>query len=240
MLGHDTRRKERRMQVPSTCVKRTTIMLLVTLLALSVGCASKPFEPPAVWDGLEYRSGTASTVWYVRPRLEPRAWRTVMIDPPIVTIDERWDPIVNAIPVGQGIAPSHLSSRDVAEVKDVIGAATRRILAEELEAGGYRVVDQAQLDTIRLSPGLVDVYMDVPERGLAPRRSDDRMTLVMELSDATTTRVIARYVAREKGGFGMLHVPNTVVQDPDFRRAVRAWARAVRTSLDELSQAAAT
>jgi hypothetical protein len=82
--------------------------------------------------------------------------------------------------------------------------------------------------------------MDVPERGLAPRRSDDRMTLVMELSDAATTRVIARYVARETGGFGMLAVPNTVVQDPDFRRAVRAWARAVRTSLDELSQAAAT
>jgi hypothetical protein len=62
------------------------------------------------------------------------------------------------------------------------------------------------------------------------------MTLVMELCDATTGQVFARLVDVQTGAMGALQFPDTVTNNREFLRIVRAWAQRLRTDLDKMSR----
>ena len=85
--------------------------------------------------------------------------------------------------------------------------------------------------TLRVSAALAFAYIDTPSSGLVRLRNDDTMTLVMNLSDASTGELLARLVDTKKGKFGMLESPNTVANDMMFRGAVRDWAGTLRDAL---------
>lgn len=203
------------------------IAIQVGLTCLLVGCATNSSQPPATWDGLEYRAGKGTGALYVRPGDEFKAYRTVIIDPLVVAIDKDWNPVLSTIPVGQGVAPDHMSSREIEHVKDTIASEFHDIFVKELAAGGYEIVQRPAGDTVRVSPGIADVYMESKYGGA--------MTLVMELRDAPSGQLLARLVDKKTGDMGFLQFPDSVTDNVNFRRAVQAWARRLRAGLDEMS-----
>ena len=203
------------------------IALRLGFTILLVGCATNSSQPPATWDGLEYRPGKGTGALYVRPGDEFKAYRTVMIDPLVVAIDKDWHPVLSTIPVGQGVAPDHMSSSEIQHVKDTIAGEFRNIFVKEVTAGGYQVVEQPGGDTVRVSPGIADVHMESKHGGA--------MTLVLELRDAPSGQLLARLVDRKTGDMGFLQFPDSVTDNVNFRRAVQAWARRLRAGLDEMS-----
>jgi hypothetical protein len=158
-----------------------------------------------------------------------------MIDPLAVAIPENWYPVGNTSE-HLGTGPRKLSSSEIQHIKDTLASRFRTIFVDELTDGGYQVVERPSDDTVRVSPGLADVYIDTPERSLAAGASPDRMTLVMELCDATTGQVFARLVDVQTGAMGALQFPDTVTNNREFLRIVRAWAQRLRTGLDEMSR----
>jgi len=157
-----------------------------------------------------------------------------MIDSPVVVIDKHWNP-VRGIPVGQGFAPDYLSSSEIQHIKDTVASEFRDTLVKEVTAGGYQVVERPGADTVRVSPALIDVYMDTPDHTMLTFPDPGRMTLVMELCDAPTGHTVARLVDKKTGNMGVLQGPNSVTDNADFRRAVQDWARQLRAGLDKLS-----
>ncbi|MDH4165525.1 MAG: DUF3313 domain-containing protein [Gammaproteobacteria bacterium] len=210
-------------------------VLRVGCAALLGGCAVNVAQPPATWDGLDYRPGQESGALYVRPGAQSMAYRTVMVDPLAVAIPEHWYP-VGGTSEHLGTGPRKLSSSELQHIKDTLAGRFRYLFVAELTDGGYRVVERPGDDTVRVSPGLADVYMNTPERSLTARRRADSMTLVMDVRDATTGELLARLVDRQKGVMGALQFPNTVANSVDFRRAVEAWAQRLRAGLDEMSK----
>lgn len=204
-------------------------------MSLLAGCATTTSEPPATWDGLEYRPGKESGSLYVRPGAEFRAFRTVMIDPLVVAIDANWNPALSTIPAGQGVAPDHLSSGELQHVKDTIAGEFRRIFVDEMTDGGYQVVEHPRSDAVRVSPGLTDIRVNTPYRSLSMASRADRMTLVMELRDAMTGELVARLVDTQTGAMGVLQFPESVINSADFRRVVQAWAQRLRADLDRMN-----
>lgn len=98
---------------------------------------------------------------------------------------------------------------------------------------GYRSVTEGHPDTLRISPGLTNVYMNTPPGTLDTWPAyQGRMTLVMEFRDGSDGRLLVRVVDRETGALGLLQAPNTVINSTDFQSAVRSWARAVSRLLD--------
>jgi hypothetical protein len=192
--------------------------------------------PPQNWDGLEYRKTKGLDAVYVRPNVEFKVYRNVVLDPVEVAFDRNWDPNRDS-----RSAAGRLSSKDMQEIKDEMASEFRRIFAEQLAAGGYDVVAGPLEDTLRVSAGLADVYINAPDVMTAGRTRSytmnaGRMTLVMELRDGPTGQLLARVVDQHVGSeTGFAQVTNSVTNSAEFRRAVTAWAKRLVTGLDKVS-----
>jgi hypothetical protein len=202
--------------------------------AVLAGCATTSSPPPATWDGLEYRPGKESGALYARPGAESRAYHTVMLDPLAVAIPDNWYPVGGTnLPQGAS-GPRKLSSDEIQHIKAVLADRFRTLFTNELADGGYPLVERPNEDTVRVSPGLANIFMDTPEHSLAAGLGADTMTLVMDLRDATTGQLLVRLVDEQSGTMGALQFPNTVVNSADFRHAVKAWAQRLKTGLDQM------
>jgi len=201
---------------------------------LLAACATTYDPPPATWDGLELRQSSPHGALYLRPGLRAGPYRTVTLDPLVVAPGRNWMPVRN-VRTGKVVERHPLSSEELRYIEDKIGAAFRDFFVEELTAGGYRIVDQPQADTLRVTCGLANVKIDTPSAGMGRLREDDSMTLVVDLYDASSGELIARVVDTKKGKLGMLEAPNTVVTNRAFRRAVEDWADRLRIALDAVN-----
>lgn len=210
--------------------------LAVALLTATTAMADKP---PQTWDGLELTKKKGLDLVYIRPNVQFKAYKDVMIDRLEVAFDKNWDP--NRSVKG---ASGRLSTEDMQKIKDNMATEFQKVFVEELGKGGYAVVDRIGDDTLKVSPGLANVYINAPDTSMStPGRSTTyttqgagRMTLVMELRDAPTGQLLAR-VLDEKAGTdtGWAQVTNSVTNTADFRRAVRSWAQRLVKGLDKLN-----
>ncbi len=197
-------------------------------------CTSTLPPPPVSWDGLEFHETDAVNALYLRPGPRVATYRTIVMDPLVIATDPRWYPIRD-IRTGLVIGKHPISSEENEYVVDKLGPEFRKIVAEELAAGGYRVLDEPELDSLRVSAGLTKVWIETQDTSMGRRQDPDTMTLVMDLSDASSQVLLARVIDEKRGRMGTLQLPNTVTNAVDFRNAVRDWGRALRTLLDEMN-----
>jgi hypothetical protein len=210
--------------------------LAVVLLTATAAMADKP---PQSWDGLELTKRKGLDLVYIRPDVQFKAYKDVMIDRLEVAFDKNWDPNRNV----RGTS-GRLSTEDMQRIKDNMATEFQKVFVEELGKGGYAVVDKMGDDTLRVSPGLANVYINAPDTSMStPGRSTTyttqgagRMTLVMELRDAPTGQLLARVIDTKAGtDTGWAQVTNSVTNSADFRRAVRAWAQRLVKGLDTVN-----
>jgi hypothetical protein len=201
-------------------------------LLASLASAAKP---PENWDGLEYRKTKGLDAVYVRPGVEFKAYRSLVLDPVQVAFDKNWDPNKDA----RG-ASARLSAADMQKIRDEMASEFRRIFGEQLSAAGYDVVARPLEDTLQVTAALADVYISAPDAMTAGRSytytmSAGRMTLVMELRDGPTGQLLARVVDRHAGDeTGYAQIANSVTNSAEFRRAVTAWAKRLVKGLNKL------
>jgi hypothetical protein len=192
-------------------------------------------SPPETWDGLERRKAKGVDLVYVRPGVEFKVYRSLVLDPVQVAFDKSWDPNRDV-----RSASRRLSASDMQEIRDGMGSEFRRIFGEELAAAGYDVVAKPLEDTLQVTAALADVYINAPDAMTAGRTTTytmnaGRMTLVMELRDGPTGQLLARVVDRHVGNeTGFATVANSVTNSAEFRRAVTAWAKRLVKGLDRL------
>jgi len=208
----------------------------LAVVVLAAAPAMSKDKPPASWDGLELRKTKGLDLVYVRPGVEFKAYKSVAIDALMVAFDKNWDP--NSTVRG---ASRRLSADDLQRIKDDMATEFRKVFVEELGKGGYTVVDKLGDDTLRVLPGLADVYINAPERDYAGRSTTyttdaGRMTLVMELRDGPTGQLLARVIDQKAGNnMGPWQVADSVTNSAEFRRAVRAWADRLVKALDKVN-----
>ena len=202
------------------------------IVAFLAACTSTAVGPPQTWDGLEYRPTPGLDALYLTPAGISRTYRTVIVDDPVVTLDRNWRPRRETTPIS-----SAMTATEIESLKHSLSGAFARILVEQLAAGGYPSVPHARPDTLRITSGLANVYINTPPGTmLSWPMYTGRMTLVMDLRDAQTGRLLARILDEQVGDLGMLQQPNTVVNSPDFRRAVQGWSDAVIACLEVQSR----
>jgi hypothetical protein len=208
-------------------------VLAATCLALASLSANA--APPESWDGLEYRKTKGLDAVYVRPGVEFRAYRNLVLDPVQVAFDKDWDPNRDS----RSLA-GRLSAADMQKIRDDMAGEFRRIFAKELAAAGYDVVAKPMEDTLQVTAGLADVYINAPDTMTAGRTytytmNAGRMTLVMELRDGPTGQLLARVIDRHVGrDTGYAQLTTSVSNSAEFRRAVTAWAQRLVKGLNRL------
>lgn len=217
-------------------MKSARSMMVGLALALLAATPALPDKPPQSWDGLELTKKKGLDLVYVRPNVEFKAYQDVSIDGLEVAFDKNWDPNDSVRGTSR-----RMSTADIEKIRTDMATEFRKVFVEELGKGGYAVVDQAGENTLRVSPGLADVYINAPDRMEAGRVTTyttdaGRMTLVMELRDGPTNQLLARVIDRKSGtDMGFAQVTNSVTNTAEFRRMVRSWAQRLVKGLDTVN-----
>lgn len=215
---------------------RTGFVALFAVALLCGATAVGAATPPASWDGLELRKVKGLDAVYVRPGVEFKEYRTLYLDPVEVAFDKNWDPNQSSRSLS-----GRLSASDIEKIRAEMATEFQRIFAERLAKGGYQVVDRPGDDTLQVSAGLANVYINAPDKATAGRTytftvSAGRMTLVMELRDGPTAQLLARVVDQHVGrDSGFMSISNGVTNSAEFRRAVQGWADKLVEGLDRVA-----
>lgn len=205
---------------------------------LAGGCASSSPQPEAEWDGLVRQENPRLSAVFVRPgALEDiPAFRNVMLDPVYVSFASDFESGRRS-----GSVARRLNADDMAAIRQNVADIFHQIFREELEAGGYALVEEPGPETLRVSAAIVDLFISAPAAAEGAGRTrtytanTGRMTLVAELRDSVTGEILARAVDGRSGrNTGFWTITNRVTNTADARRAVRVWARALRDALDEM------
>ncbi|HET9448502.1 MAG TPA: DUF3313 family protein [Steroidobacteraceae bacterium] len=187
-------------------------------------------------DGLELvegpRNGQGMAVVYVRPGATLAPYKSVMLDPVEVAFDKSWMP-----------RPS-MSARDRERVRQELAEEFRIAFADELvKIGGYKIVQVADADVLRVTAAIVDLYVEAPGVGTSDWSktytvSASRMSLIAELRDAESGAILARVADRKVASSpgrmpgGVLHWTTRAANRAEARRTLRSWAGLLRAALD--------
>lgn len=210
-------------------------LLLVAAAALVLGlagCATQ--RAPAEWEGLALQPGTRLDRVYLRPGANFAGYRRVQLDPASVAFDRSWDPNA-ARPLSERVTPD-----DVQRIRSELAQMLRLGFEEELARGNYELTTGTGADVLRVTPSIVDLYVNAPDTMQGGRSRTyvmdaGRMTLVVEARDSVTGQLLARVVDTRRGtDVGQLQWANAVSNSAEARRAIQQWARTLRAGLDRL------
>jgi hypothetical protein len=204
--------------------------LLVLGLALLAVRAPAQTAPAASmsYDGLQEVKRKNLDLLYVRPDASLAGYKKVWLDPVEVAFHKSWKR-----------DRQQVSASDRERIRRDMAEEFRRVFTEELEEkGGYEIVAAAGPDVLRVTAGIINLYISAPDTMQAGRSktytvSAGEMTLVAELRDAETGAILARVADRKSGpSSGRLQWATRGTNITEARRALRAWATVLRTGLD--------
>ena len=210
------------------------VWLAATACAMLASGAAFAEKLPETWDGLVQRKSKGIDAVYVRPDVDFKVYRNVLLDPVVIAFDKNWKPN------RAGSSSLRLSASDIEKIREKTASGFQSIFAEELAAGGYAIVPKPLDDTLRVSAGLADVYINAPDTASAGRtktytRGAGRMTLAMELRDGPTGQLLARVVDRHVDDSSVAQWTTSASNTADFNRAVKDWARRLVKGLDSVT-----
>jgi hypothetical protein len=226
--------------------KRAAFRTCVLALAAALGgaCASQNSQAPPAWDGLELVKNKDKTqgmdLVYVKPGASLVRYRRVMVDPVQISFDKNWKrDMDDDLMRFNKVDPESIRKELVEEFAEV----SRRELEQE---GRYELVNQPGDDVLRVTPAIINLYINAPDtmepgRGRTFVMDAGQMTLIAELRDSMTNTLLARVVDREEGtDLVGLQVANTVTNSADAERAIAKWADALRSALTNAQTRVAT
>lgn len=225
----------------NTGLRRITRPLSLGLLVMGVAVAAllpamAADEPPKEWDGLVRVSSKQLDHLYKLPEADFSGYKRVRLDPIEVEFDKNWKPNQNER------SPSRrLTDEDIEKIKKALAEEFRKVFTEELTKNGYAVVEESGEDVLRVSAAIINLYITAPEKMSAGRSrtyttSAGHMTLVVELRDSVTGKLMARAIDSVQGrDTGNFMITNSVTNMSSARTALSKWAVVLREGLDEAS-----
>jgi hypothetical protein len=227
------------------------VWVFVWSLATALACASEGFDPVVetggdaeiTADGLHRLRHAGFEDGWLRPDANLAAYDTIVVSPPLVAYDRT--PRRNVTEVG--MTPNFLLSQDqMASLKLQLVEA---IGSEFARSAHYAVVETPGPGTLRIDPAIVRLVVRVPtdpapDRDFVYSTATAILTLVLDVRDAETGEILARFADRREArapgsnGTTTLTWSNPVNDSAAVRITFRRWARVLREKLDRLQEMA--
>jgi hypothetical protein len=152
-----------------------------------------------------------------------------MIDPVEVAFSKDWRPTAMEV-----------TKRDRENIRTGVAEGFREVFTKELqEKAGYQVVDAAGPDVLRVTAGIIELYIEAPDTGRTSSISRSwvvsagNMTLVGELRDSESGAILARVADRSAGrDTGRMDWATGSSNKAEARRIMGQWAAILREALD--------
>jgi hypothetical protein len=156
-------------------------------------------------------------------------YRTVLIEDAPVSFVTRWANVHRNV----------VSNRDIARLRKEMADVLKEELTEKLSADGrYRIVEEAEVDTLLIKPEIIDLNVAAPGSGQHTKLVDSAgyATLSLEMVDAFSGLPAVQLLDRKeaRGSGREYFMGNRSNNAREFRRMMAGWAERVRSQLDLL------
>ena len=177
---------------------------------------------------------------YLLPGADFRSYTEVMIDPAEVAFRKDWMRNINQ----QNRSPSNkISTEDAQEIAAAARSGFGEIWDEAFRKAGYEVVKSPGPGVLRLSPKVIDLYINAPDTMSAGRSRSytveaGEATLVLQASDSQTGAALGYAVDRRRTrSNGMtLSWTTSVSNRGDFGILFKDWANICVSALEDLKE----
>jgi hypothetical protein len=196
--------------------------------------------PQGSWDSLIEVKSSRFDDAFLLPGADFRGYDKVILDPAEVAFRKDWMRDMNNARQING----RVTEEEAKRILSIVKADTGEIFAKAFAKAGYQVVDAPAEKALRVTPAIINLYVNAPDTMSAARvmtftTEAGEATLVLELRDSLTNallaRVVDRRVAERMGGFGNRPtMSNSVTNQADFQRAASTWANASVKGLESL------
>lgn len=193
-------------------------------------------KAPVNWDGLVQVKSKRMDLVYLQPGADFRGYTKILLEPTEVSFAKNWRRDYNS---STSSLSSRVSDSDVQQAISKGVQAASDIFAEAWTKGGYTVVNAPGPDVLRVKTGVVNIWVNAPDRPTAGRsytfsREAGQATLFVEARDSLTGALLGRAVDQRVVGDNMQAWRTSVSNRADFSDAVQIWAKACVRGMDEL------
>ncbi|MBW2693275.1 MAG: DUF3313 family protein [Deltaproteobacteria bacterium] len=206
-----------------------TIFGAVLATALCAACATESRVPDVTHDGLERIENSRVALAWVKPDVDFSQYTHVGLLDCMVSFRRNWR-----------MNHSGVRTRDMERIKRDLADEFRTVFTQELENGGFPVVEAPDDHVLLIRPAIIDLNVAAPDTNSAGRSdsftaSPGQMTLVIELFDSVSNEILARAIDRRTArNVGNIRWTTRGTNRDAARRILRRWAGMLVAKLDEV------
>jgi hypothetical protein len=210
--------------------------LLSCCFVAALGISHEPMAaqpvPQVSPEGLQLQKSKDARLVYLRPGVTFDKYDRVVILDSYVEFAKDWQRDYNDDALG---LQDRVSSQDMDRMKAGVAAAFKKVFTEELQKGGYQVVETAAPDVLVLRPAIFNLQVTAPDLMTANMktvvvRSAGQMTLYLELWHSAPNTILARIMDSKADEWGGVATRTTNLGAMDD--ILRDWARKLVKHLD--------
>jgi hypothetical protein len=160
-----------------------------------------------------------------------------MLDPPLVAFRKNWLRDVNDSTAG---VSRDVTDEDAKKILERAKSGFTDVFSKEFQKAGVTLVTEPGADVLRLSPGVIDLYINAPDT-MSPGMSRTytmeagEATLILEARDSISNALLGRAVdRRETQGSGVATITSSVTNIAEFERLFSQWAKISIKGFNEL------
>jgi hypothetical protein len=135
-----------------------------------------------------------------------------------------------------------VSDEDAQKILEKAKTGFTEVFTKEFKKAGIEVASAPGPDVLRLTPGVVDLYINAPDT-MSPGRSRTytmeagEATLILEARDSVTNTLLGRVLdRRETQGGGTMQMTSSVTNIADFEQLFAQWAKIAIKGAKELKE----
>jgi hypothetical protein len=209
----------------------------LSLLALLAAGLAFAKDIPENWDGLVRVKAKRMDAAYVAPGADFRAYTKVMLDPTYVAFRKNWLRDINDSSAG---VSRDVTEDDAKKILEKAKSGFTEVFTKEFQKAGITMVTEPGADVLRLSPAVIDLYINAPDT-MSPGMSRTytmeagEATVILEARDSLTNALLGRALdRRDTQGSGVAQITSSVTNIAEFERLFSQWAKIAIKGLNEL------
>lgn len=194
------------------------------------------------WEGLQrVPSKTLDEAWLL-PGANFAGYRKVLIEPIEVSFRKGWERDMNRS--APATARPRVTAAEAERIRQWMGEDFAEVLRQDFAAAGFEVVTTSGPDVLRLTPVLLNVYLNAPDTFGQAGRIDaysfeaGEATLALEARDSELGTLLGRAVDQRKTRYSRVLQWSTEVSNRgEFGQVFRTWSGIVVEGLRALQSA---
>ncbi len=201
----------------------------IAVLGLMYTSVAMGEDPPAVSpDGLHLVKNTEFALVYVKPGATLKPYTKFALLNCFVSFKPNWREDMQTeydVPI---------TDDQIKQIETEVAAEFKKVFTQQLEQGGFQLVDDAAPDVLVLRPAVINLTVAAPTDMANPgmqtfATSAGQMTLYLELYDSVTSKLLARVVDPEQANdYGMFTWQSSVGNNAAADAIMVKWSDTLR------------